>query len=42
MNVKKVQLTATVYLNGTSTEERTVPYNRLQTKSAHSMGDKAG
>ena len=42
MNVKKVQLTATVYLKETSTEERTVPYNRLQMKLAHSMGDKAG
>ena len=42
MKVKKVQLAATVYLNKTSTEEQTVPYNRLQVKLAHSMDDKAG
>ena len=42
MNVQKVQLTATVYLNETSTEEHTVPYNRLQVKLAHSMDEKVG
>ena len=42
MNVQKVQLTATVYLNETLTEEHTVPYNQLQMKLAHSMDDKAG
>ena len=42
MNVKKVQLTATVYFNETSTKEQTVPYNRLQVKLAPSMDDKAG
>ena len=42
MNVKKVQLTTTVYLNKTLTEEQTLPYNWLQVKLAHSMDDKAG
>lgn len=37
MTVKKVQFTATVYLNETSPEEQTVIYNRLQVKYAHSM-----
>lgn len=40
MTVKKVQITAIVYLNETSPEEQTVIYNRLQVKFAHSKDDK--
>ena len=42
MKVKKVQFTATAYLNDTSTEEHTVLCNGLQVKLANSMDDKAG